>query len=120
MQVEVRPVPWEEVETFREVAACGTAVVLTPIQSLTRGDKVRRGTRCQDTTSRQLHSTRPVAQTFDLAHQFVTRHPPPPLATHHTNGQVIRFDSFETISKVYEAVTNLQARRPCNGHVTAM
>ena len=60
IKVEVRPVPWEEVETFREVAACGTAVVLTPIQSLTRGDKV------------------------------------------------IRFESFETISKVYEAVTNLQ------------
>jgi len=58
--VEVRPVPWEEVATFREVAACGTAVVLTPIQSLTRGD------------------------------------------------DVLRFESFETIAKVYDAVTSLQ------------
>ncbi|KAL1526987.1 hypothetical protein AB1Y20_015676 [Prymnesium parvum] len=60
IKVEVRPVPWAEVATFREVAACGTAVVLTPIQSLTRGDKV------------------------------------------------VRFDSFDTIKKLYDAVTQLQ------------
>jgi len=36
--VEERPVPWEEVATLTEVAACGTAVVLTPIKSITRGD----------------------------------------------------------------------------------
>jgi len=58
--VEVRPVPWDEVPTLREVAACGTAVVLTPIQSLTRGE------------------------------------------------QVVRFESFETIARVYDAVTSLQ------------
>ena len=40
--VEERPVPWDEVPTLREVAACGTAVVVTPIKSITRGDQVRR------------------------------------------------------------------------------
>ena len=39
LKVEQRPVPWEEVPTLREVAACGTAVVLTPIKSITRGEK---------------------------------------------------------------------------------
>jgi len=37
IKVEERPVPWEEVATLREVAACGTAVVVTPIKSITRG-----------------------------------------------------------------------------------
>lgn len=40
--VEERPVPFDEVPTFREVAACGTAVVVTPIQSITRGSEVIR------------------------------------------------------------------------------
>ena len=40
MGVEEREVPWSEVSEFEEVAACGTAVVLTPIQSLTKGDEV--------------------------------------------------------------------------------
>jgi branched-chain amino acid aminotransferase len=40
MKVEVRPIPFEEIETFAEVAACGTAVVVTPICEITRGDKV--------------------------------------------------------------------------------
>jgi branched-chain amino acid aminotransferase len=40
MRVEVRPVPFEEVETFAEVAACGTAVVVTPVCEITRGDRV--------------------------------------------------------------------------------
>ena len=39
-KVEQRPVGWEEVTTLKEVAACGTAVVLTPIASITRGDTV--------------------------------------------------------------------------------
>ncbi len=34
MQVEVRPVPFSEIASFKEVAACGTAVVLSQIQSL--------------------------------------------------------------------------------------
>jgi len=40
MKVEVRPIPFEEVETFAEIAACGTAVVVTPVCEITRGDKV--------------------------------------------------------------------------------
>jgi branched-chain amino acid aminotransferase len=40
MKVEVRPVPFDEVETFAEVAACGTAVVVTPVCEITRGDRV--------------------------------------------------------------------------------
>ena len=40
MKVEVRPIPFEEIETFAEVAACGTAVVVTPVCEITRGDTV--------------------------------------------------------------------------------
>ncbi len=32
LRVEVRPVPFTEVASFTEVAACGTAVVLNPIR----------------------------------------------------------------------------------------
>jgi len=40
MKVETRPVPFEEIETFSEIAACGTAVVVTPVCEITRGNKV--------------------------------------------------------------------------------
>jgi branched-chain amino acid aminotransferase len=40
LRVEVRPIPWSEVPSLREVAACGTAVVITPIKSITRGSQV--------------------------------------------------------------------------------
>ena len=40
--MEERPVAWEEVGELKVVAACGTAVVLTPISSITRGDEVVR------------------------------------------------------------------------------
>lgn len=40
MKVETRPVPFTEIETFAEVAACGTAVVVTPVYEITRGDTV--------------------------------------------------------------------------------
>mmetsp|Transcript_33984 Transcript_33984/g.56233 ORF Transcript_33984/g.56233 Transcript_33984/m.56233 type:complete len:368 (+) Transcript_33984:51-1154(+) len=60
MKVEERPVLFSEVATFKEVAACGTAVVLTPVKSITRG------------------------------------------------GAVTRFDSFNTISTLYEAITAIQ------------
>jgi len=40
LTVEVRPIDFEkEVDTFAEVGAVGTAVVVTPIKSLTRGNK---------------------------------------------------------------------------------
>jgi branched-chain amino acid aminotransferase len=34
MKVEIRPVPVEELETFEEVGACGTAAVITPVNSI--------------------------------------------------------------------------------------
>ena len=40
MKVETRPVPFEELPTFSEVAACGTAVVVTPVYEITRGATV--------------------------------------------------------------------------------
>jgi len=60
IRVEPRPVPWEEVATLKEVAACGTAVVLTPLSSITRG------------------------------------------------AERVTFDSFPTISRLYDAVIALQ------------
>ena len=38
--VEKRPIHVDELADFVEVAACGTAVVITPISSITYGDKV--------------------------------------------------------------------------------
>jgi branched-chain amino acid aminotransferase len=42
MKVDVRPVPFEELDTFSEVGACGTAVVVTPVCEIKRGDTVIR------------------------------------------------------------------------------
>ena len=42
MPVEVRPVEFGEVAGFAEVAACGTAVVITPVNEIVRGDLVIR------------------------------------------------------------------------------
>ena len=42
MAVEVRPVPFEELATFAEIGACGTAVVVTPVCEIRRGDTVIR------------------------------------------------------------------------------
>ena len=42
MKVEVRPVEFDEIETFAEVAACGTAVVITPVNEIVRGDRTVR------------------------------------------------------------------------------
>lgn len=39
-KVECRKIPYEEIATFKEVAACGTAVVVTPVYEITRGDEV--------------------------------------------------------------------------------
>jgi branched-chain amino acid aminotransferase len=40
MTVERRPVAVEELADFAEVAACGTAVVVTPVGKIVWGDKV--------------------------------------------------------------------------------
>ena len=42
MKTEVRPVPLEELETFEEVGACGTAAVISPINKI-----------CDDTTGKE-------------------------------------------------------------------
>jgi branched-chain amino acid aminotransferase len=34
MKVEIRPVPVEELDTFDEVGACGTAAVISPVRSI--------------------------------------------------------------------------------------
>ena len=39
-KVERRPIPYTEIKEFAEVAACGTAVVVTPVWEITRGDDV--------------------------------------------------------------------------------
>ncbi|NLB66448.1 MAG: branched-chain amino acid aminotransferase [Lentisphaerae bacterium] len=40
--VEIRPVAFDEIEDFAEVAACGTAVVVTPVNEIERGGKMYR------------------------------------------------------------------------------
>jgi len=42
LKVEHRPVRWDEIEEFVEIGACGTAAVITPISSITRGGKTLR------------------------------------------------------------------------------
>jgi branched-chain amino acid aminotransferase len=39
-KVERRQIPYEEIKEFTEVAACGTAVVVTPVWEITRGEEV--------------------------------------------------------------------------------
>ncbi len=40
MPVEVRPVLFEELPSFAEIGACGTAVVITPVCEIIRGDVI--------------------------------------------------------------------------------
>ncbi|MDG5816687.1 branched-chain amino acid aminotransferase [Chitinispirillales bacterium ANBcel5] len=40
LRVECRPVKFSELASFSEVGACGTAAVITPIYSVTRGEQV--------------------------------------------------------------------------------
>lgn len=42
MPVEVRPVEFSEISSLAEVAACGTAVVITPVNEIVRGQQVIR------------------------------------------------------------------------------
>ncbi len=42
LRVEIRPVSFDELERFSEVGACGTAVVITPVNEITRGNQVLR------------------------------------------------------------------------------
>ena len=40
LKVEVRPIAFAEISRFQEIAACGTAVVITPVNEIVRGDQV--------------------------------------------------------------------------------
>lgn len=40
MKVEKRPIPLSELSQLKEVGACGTAAVITPVYSITHGEKV--------------------------------------------------------------------------------
>ncbi|KAG8465229.1 hypothetical protein KFE25_012592 [Diacronema lutheri] len=40
LRAHEREIAWAEVSSLKEVAACGTAVVLTPMSSITRGEQV--------------------------------------------------------------------------------
>ena len=40
LKVERRKIDIEELPDFKEVGACGTAAVITPVYSITRGDKI--------------------------------------------------------------------------------
>jgi branched-chain amino acid aminotransferase len=42
LHVEHRPVLWSEIEDFVEIGACGTAAVITPISTITRGTETLR------------------------------------------------------------------------------
>jgi branched-chain amino acid aminotransferase len=48
MQVEVRPVPVEELETFEEVGACGTAAVISPVKAIIDADTGHTYQYCRD------------------------------------------------------------------------
>lgn len=43
LKVEERTLPVEELKSLKEVAACGTAVVVTPVNRIVYKDEVRRG-----------------------------------------------------------------------------
>lgn len=57
LKVEVRPVPVEELETFEEVGACGTAAVISPICSIHDRDTGKVYTYCKDENNKIPVST---------------------------------------------------------------
>ena len=63
MAVETRPIPFEELETFAEIGACGTAVVVTPVSDITRGDKVIKlptGDKCGPYSEKLYHAVQDI------------------------------------------------------------
>lgn len=59
MPVECRPVPFEELAEFEEIAACGTAVVVTPVSQIVRGEvviNVPTGDKCGPTLDKLFHT----------------------------------------------------------------
>ncbi len=64
--IECRPVLVEDLPTFKEVGACGTAVVITPIRKLVRGDREWfYGDECGETLKR-LYDEMTGIQTGDI------------------------------------------------------
>lgn len=57
MNVERRPIPVEELETFEEVGACGTATVITPINKIFDPDKDKIYSYCCDNEPGKISST---------------------------------------------------------------
>lgn len=63
MPVETRPVPFEELETFAEIGACGTAVVVTPVSEIVRGKtviKVPAGDKCGPVLEKLYHAVQDI------------------------------------------------------------
>ena len=54
--MEERPIPVTELKSLKEVAACGTAVVVTPVNRIVYKDEVRRKARTCNTEIRDLNS----------------------------------------------------------------
>jgi len=48
LKVENRPVPVEELETFEEVGACGTAAIIAPIGEIADLEENKKFTYCPD------------------------------------------------------------------------
>lgn len=70
MKVEVRPVPVEELETFEEVGACGTAAVISPVKSIVDLDSGKTYSICPDcqpgAVSKKLYERLTSIQNGDL------------------------------------------------------
>lgn len=70
MKVEIRPVPVEELDTFDEVGACGTAAVISPVRSIVDEDTGKKVLICKNdqpgAISRKLYENLTGIQTGDL------------------------------------------------------
>ncbi|MCD6332863.1 MAG: branched-chain amino acid aminotransferase [Bacteroidales bacterium] len=74
LKIELRHIPVEELDTFEEAGACGTAAVISPIRSITdeeTGKKYSYGTQDQPgPVSKDLYETLVGIQTGDLADPY--------------------------------------------------
>ncbi|OLL26855.1 putative branched-chain-amino-acid aminotransferase TOXF [Neolecta irregularis DAH-3] len=69
--VESRLVPWDEVHAFDEVAACGTAVVITHVKSITKGgEKINIGDGTLGRGFAELHARYTAIQQGDYEDSF--------------------------------------------------
>lgn len=70
MKVEIRPVPVEELDTFDEVGACGTAAVISPVRSIVDEETGKKVHFCKNdepgAISRKLYEKLTGIQTGDL------------------------------------------------------